>query len=268
MTKRSSLVLIVLAAAAVAPAQVVLKLNLTPGKVYRTESVTSMTMDMGQGSNAMTTTQTVGLKVVSKTAKGFKIKSTIEAVKVGGKGPMAQGGKEMEKSLKGKSFDADVDFRGRSSNLDSTGMGGPMSGMSNFSSNITGAELPAGPVKVGSTWSSALDLAKMMGTRAQGMKVGGGPIITKYTVKSISNVGGKTLVNVAISMSGKPTMSMAGGAQGQGMSFSMSITGSGSASIDAGTGLVTTSSMKMNSTTAVGGMNMKQVITTSSKLKS
>lgn len=268
MMNRISPSLLLVAAAMGANAQsVTLKLNLQAGKTYRIESTTKTSMNMGQGENGMGTTQTTALKVLAKTATGFKVKSTIEAVKATGTGMMAQSASGIESGMKGKSFDSDVDFRGRSTGKTASAMGGGMSNLSNMTTSVTGAEFPATPVKVGSTWTTSIDLAKAMGGNAQGMKIGGSPIVTKYTVKSISSVGGKTLVMVTTSVSGKPTMSMAGGGQGQAMNMAMSISGSGTATIDASTGLVTQSKMTMLNSTAVGSMNMKQTVTVSTRLK-
>jgi len=247
---------------------VTLRMNLKPGTTYRQQTKMTTAMNMGNQPMTMNMDQTMATKVSQKTAKGFKVKTTVEAIKVTGTGPMANGGKSVEDSMRGKTMESEIDLRGRTvgevKGLPGMSQMGGMAGGSG--AGISGVEFPEGPVKVGSSWTTTMDLAKMLGSQS-GMKMSGKPMTTKYTVKAIS---GQT-VTLAIAVTANYAMTMGGGsgnqASGQKMNMTIAMSGTGTTVIDTTTGLPKSTDMKMTNTTNMGTMVMKQTITVTSRMK-
>lgn len=254
---------------AIAQAPVKLRLNLGSGKTYRYNSSMTTKSSMGAQAQPMTVTMVQVVKVKSKSATGYKVGFSSENVKMQAKAgsPMAGMAKQMEESMKKASYDADIDFRGKTKTTASA-MSGMMGGNVGGSlSGFLGVEYPEGPVKVGTTWTTAIDLAKMMGGMASQMKVSGKPILVTYTVKSMGNQGGKQTVTLGIVLKGTANMSMNMGKEGGQMNSTMNMNGKGSAVCDVATGLPIATDMSSTIGINMNGMKIDQQMSVTSKLK-
>ncbi len=254
---------------AIAQAPVKLRLNLASGKTYRYNSSMTTKSSMGAQAQPMTVTMVQVVKVKSKSATGYKVGFSSENVKMQAKAgsPMAGMAKQMEEGMKKASYDADIDFKGKTK-TSASAMSGMMGGNVGGSlSGFLGVEYPEGPVKVGSTWTTAIDLAKMMGAMASQMKVTGKPILVTYTVKSMGSQGGKQTVTLGIVLKGTANMSMNMGKEGGQMNSTMTMNGKGNAICDIATGLPISTDMSSTIGINMNGMKIDQEMKVTSKLK-
>lgn len=237
-----ALVLPALLLAASAQAQTVLLRYHPPvGKTVSYTMKMSMTMATPQapGGKPMHFDQNVPmtLKVVSHTADTTTVEMT-----TGASGMM-----------KANTTRLTLDQYGTPKGAGGSGPGAAM--MSSMGQGSQGISFPKGPVKVGATWTSSIDLGKMGGGMPGGMKMNGKvPIVYRLTGLR----GGVA----TILMTAKGTMSM--NMSGKAMNISMDIRST--SDIDSATGLAKSSVTTTDTTTAIPGAGtMRQHMTMTMK---
>lgn len=264
---RNALCLLLASLSGLGYAQTTLRLNLQQGKTYTYVTETTM----AQQSSSTTQRITQAVKVTSKKGDRYKMSVSVVDAKVSAKAgtPMANQAKQIENQLKSMKFTADYGLRGNSQGAPTfSGAGSQaqqmMGGMAAMNMGFMGMEFPQAPVKVGSSWTTTMDLAKMM--KASGLPasvvVTGGPLLVKYTLKGLN---GKA-ANIAYTISGKVNMSITNPQNNQKLNMAMSMAGNGISVVDVATGLqrTNTSNTTMNMS---GPASMTQKITTKMTLK-
>jgi hypothetical protein len=126
---------------------------------------------------------------------------------------------------------------------------GPMA--KSMTTGLQGVSFPKQAVKVGDTWTSSLDMGKMISAAAKAAP-SSKPMLVTFRLAAIENQGGKRLARIAMTMKG----SMKIDASGQSVPISMSM--SGYSLIEADTGLTVGTAMTSDSTFTVMGNTMKQ----------
>lgn len=257
--------------------RVTLKLNLPTGKSMKytmTSKVVSDKPKEGGGINVDVTQQMkTTMSVLSKTAKGTKVRTKIDDAKVTApKGSMMSGraaGTAAE--LKGATFEAVYDSRGRNVPGSMAGTGGlsrNMQQMGGLNFGFLGAEYPAGAVSPGSTWSTSVDLGKIMSSGAPGMMRPGSneKIPVKYKLVKVAIQGGRSVAHLTYDMKGNVSMNMGGGgpgnaANGQSMAMKIALNMKGKLIVDVATGAPISGSSSGTTNIAVGTMmNLGQKI--------
>jgi hypothetical protein len=246
--------------AAGASAQVTLRLKLQP-KTYQY----AMTMDVDQGPiGKMKSRSTMVIAVKKKGANYLMTMSTKDIKVTAPKGsPMEAQAKQLEQASKGEKTTATYSDRGvLVGALKVTGNKAAQNMFNGMQIGFMGVEFPVGPVRVGSSWTAQMDLAKIIksmgaGQMPPGMKVSGKPLVIKYTVRSLGSQHGKRLVNVGYTLTGLMNMSMSN--QGRTTNMSMKIGGTGTSVVDVATGLQTKSTGTMSMSMSPMNMTMKMV---------
>lgn len=253
-----------------------LKLNLTPGSKFRYKTVVNTNMTgAGQPQNF---TQSITQQVVVKSmsAKGYRVKTTILDATV--TGTNAQMMKPTLQKLKGTTVEATFTKTGKTLDLTSSATGMSKAMMNSFGSmdvGFMGIMFPGRPVSVGQSWTTSLDIKKMLAQfpGAEMFKVTkGGKFPVRYTLMGIKSIGGKQIATIGTSMSGSTTLSMTmpkgKGASGrQNMNMTMDLRSNGTSQVDAGTGVLRASTSTANVNISVMGMNMQQKLVTNTKLQ-
>jgi hypothetical protein len=113
---------------------------------------------------------------------------------------------------------------------------GSMGSMS-AQAGLQGVIFPQNAVGVGSKWTATIDLGKLLGSQAQGMKiVSGGKIPVSYKLTGFKMIAGKRIAGIAASTNGKVVMSMGQG--GQSMQMTMNLKSTSAGQVDVNTGMV------------------------------
>ena len=247
---RLALVSLALFAAVGASAQSVLLRYQPPvGKTvsYTMTNAMSMTSPMSPG-KPMAFTQTIPMtvRVVSKSAAGTTVETKTGPTKMNAPAGSPMAGMANNPAMnKVNVVRMTIDPFGTPKGA--TGAG-PAAAMANSMGSVMGGGsqgvfFPAKPVKVGDTWTSAMDLGKMAPAGAAGMKMNGKiPIVYRLTALK----GGVATV----AMTAKGTMSMAFG--NKPMQIAMDIRST--ILLDAATGLTKSMSSVTDSTTTLPGM--------------
>nr|MBA3725721.1 hypothetical protein [Armatimonadota bacterium] len=260
------------AAAAIAcagTAGITLRLKPKVGGVYRYVTTTTTTGG-GQGgsqSSRQTSEQTVTVK--NKVAAGYRIHTKITDVKSSGSAPRSSD-EQMKKMLKGVTWEVDVTPTGKVSNMTTSATGQTkaiVNAMQSMDIGFMGVVYPPGPVNIGSTWTTALDLSKMFKGLPGGnmLKItSGGKFPVRYKLTGV-NAGKATL---AFSMAGKTTMSMNSPQAGQQVQkMTMDMKSTGTVKVNLANGLPTLADSVVHMDMNVMGMAMKQKILTSTKMR-
>jgi len=278
-TLRFSFALSLVAFAAAGSAQrVTLRLNLPIGKSMKysmTSKVASANPGGGPGGMNLDMTQqmTTSVGATAKTAKGLKVRTKMDQVKITApKGSMMAGqASQTAAQLKGTYFDAIYDSRARMvpGSMTGTAMGGRASQMGGMNFGFLGAEYPAGPVSAGATWSTNVDFSKIMGGAVPGMAASAGKstIPVKYKLVKVESRAGKSIAHLSYTMKGSVNMNMGGGNQkAAAMAMVISMDMKGTILVDVSTGAPISGSS--NGTTNVSinnSMNIGQKITVNFK---
>lgn len=274
---RFSLAFTVVCASAFSYGQkVTLRLNLPVGKAMKysmTNKMVSANPGASGGMNMdMTQQMSTTISAISKTAKGQKVRTRMDDVKITApKGSMmGNQASQTAAQLKGTSYEAIYDSRGRmvAGSMTGTGAAGrnarQMGGM-NF--GFLGAEFPAGPVSPGATWSTSVDFAKIMGEAVPGMATaaGGSKIPIKYKLVKVEKRGAKSVAHLNYTMIGSVNMNMGGGNQeAPAMAMKISMNMKGLILVDVSTGAPISGNSSGTTNVSIGGtMNIGQKITVS-----
>ncbi len=237
--------LILIASLVTAKAGVTLNFHPKVGSTYKYQNTVVQ-------SNPMMGNQNVS-SVASMNVKGFTggyytIVMTTSNVKItGGRG----NSDDMRKLMEGKSMTMSIDKYG-APKLDTSKMSGGMQQMMNGLGG-QGASLvyPKKALNVGDTWSNTIDLGSAINAAVKSQK--GAPSGMKSSGKLTMNyklvsVNGST-ATISCQLKGSMNMNMGSGKtapKGQPSSLDMTMTGSGQYSVERSTGMLTTSTMKMN----------------------
>jgi len=173
--------------------------------------------------------------------------------------PAAAGAEAGAKMMKGKSVQMTINdlyepqgAKGMPMGLDSMFQGGGQ--------NVV---FPVKPVHIGDSWSSELDLGKMLGGMFGGKSSSltvKGKIPLQFKLLKISGAGPKSTALVGIVMKGNVTMQM-------GQSVDIAMDGAGTFLIDIASGMTIGSDMKMTTHMGAQGTSMAQKMSMSLKLK-
>lgn len=201
--------------------------------------------------------------------------STIEILQAGPKGFTAKTSTVMNSNsgMTPPSTTVSYDLLGKpTSNSPMGGMGGLAE-----SAGFMGIVFPSGPVKVGSTWTVKVDVAKSLGATGMGsmMKFKKSSIVpVNYKITGITNRGSKKVATVSVSAIADLDMEMTpppnstkGAAAQQPMSMQMAMNVSGQAVIDTATGILQQQDTTGTMTIAVMGRKQTVPLKTSTKLK-
>lgn len=213
-----------------AAGSVTLRFHPKVGTTYRYGADMSMKMDMGGAGKAPPMPNgfkvDASYKIISSSGGKYKVLVSSGLAK-GQPAPMGASAGAQEATVT-------VDELGKTS-------GGAVKGMlsQTLASGIQGISFPKGPVAVGAKWTQDADVSAMAGQMTQmGMKPSG-RVVSTYVVKAIRKVGGTTLVDLTADVAGTITLT------GQ-MTMKMNQSGKGIVTIDAGTGMVQTQIMDLN----------------------
>lgn len=276
----SCLCLATLVGATAWPQAITLRLNPPAGKKAVYSATTAIQMKAGANSAGpmnMDSTQriTMTLEVLSKSAKGFKVRTTISDVSVTApKGSMMEGmAKAIEDTTRGFTVTGLYDPLGN--NVGKLEMGGkaaanPLaSSMSNMGAGFLGVVFPSGPVSPGSTWKSSIDMKDMMGAASAGAAAlsKGGQIPISYKLLKVEKRGGKTLAHILYSMKGSAEMGAPSGAKSAATKVTLVIDAQGTVVVDVATGFPESSAAKGRNTIRANGMDVVQTMDISMKLK-
>lgn len=222
------------------------------GPATKGQAAQGMNMDMDQK-----VVQT--MSVVSTSAKGVTIKTSIDDVRATAPaGSMMAGQVSNMQQMKGTSFEGTYDARGRSvGKLTASGVTPQVSQMMNRYSGfgVMGFEYPAGPVHVGSKWSSKIDFAQLMGGMMPGMIQPGkaSTVPMNFRIVRFERRGSRTLAHIGYTMKGKMDFSM-NAQQGKPMKLDLDTDAKGTIVVDSATGLPVEGSSTSVSNIAVGTM--------------
>ncbi len=145
-----------------------------------------------------------------------KVRSTITnpSVSSGGNPLFAGSAQAMEDRLKGESFEAIYDERGKVT-LPKEAMSldpgkSLATSLARSEVGFQGFEYPALPVKVGSTWTSSLDLTSALGPLAGEVDASMAKIPVTYKVTSIFDEGGKRYASIESAIVGNVSIPLKG----------------------------------------------------------
>lgn len=242
----------ILAAVAWAQSSVTLRLKPPVGSKYQYKVTMTTNSGMGnQGNMSMNGTFTQWMTVKGKDSKGTKIETKVTNAKF--TGPAGMNGDQIAQSMNNQVITATYSALGAYVSGDmQSGTPGAMAAQA----GAQGVIFPSQAVKVGSTWSSTVDIGKLMAANGAGnMKVvSGGKIPVNFKLTGMKTIAGKPIVGVSSTMNG--TVVLAVGEQQ--MSLALKATGSGQ--VDVGTGMVRTWDTNANVGTTVGQMKINQTI--------
>jgi hypothetical protein len=220
-------------------------------------------------------TMEMAVSILSKSAKGTKVRTKITGVKVKAPAgsPMANRSKAMQDQLKGLTSELVYDARARmvgTASASDPRMAQVMGRMGSMGAGFLGVEFPAGPVGPGSKWNSSIDIGKLMGAAMPGMMkpTRGGKVNIVYTLQKLEKKGGKNLARVAMTMNGSVDLDINMGAQGsQPMKMSMSLSMKGTILVDTKTGMPTSGESKGTIGVKMPQGSMDQNLTSTFKMK-
>jgi hypothetical protein len=223
--------------------------------------VMKMKQDLpGMGDSSFSVTTDVDMTAVSRKGSQTTVQSKVKSVKVTvpPKGPMSAMKESMEKSLKGMTTSATMssDFKV----IGGSAAGGPaaMQGM-NGMSGMPSLNVPAHPLRVGETWSSVMDMGKLMGSGTRGMRMTG-KLPLKFRLKVVRGSGASAVAVVEMSMAGTTTMTS--GAN----KVNTHLNTKGTVSIDVATGMTREVASTSDTTTDFGGRKFTQHISQTMRL--
>ncbi len=226
-------------------------------KTLKYRMVMDMKQDMGASGNFGSKTQ-MDMELTATSRKGdvttLLTKITDAKVTTPPGSPMAGMSSQMEKSMKGKSYTSSIDSHFKPLTIGGSevaGMSGQ--GMADAMHSFT---FPSRPVKVGQTWTSKMDMGKMMASVAKGMKVTSNVPIVCRLVSVQGNLA-------TISMTMKGAMNMDMGAQ----KFTTDLDSKGSMVVELGSGVVRSEQNVMDSTSNIGTTKFKQHMVQTMKLR-
>ena len=222
------------------------------GSTYKYTMTQGSKSQMGNSGFSCTMAQ----KVLSGTGGVYKIQSTTSNVK----SDAAAGGDGMKKLMEGKSTLMTIDKYGTVT-FDPKGAGGAASQMmGGFNGQSIGMAFPKKPVKVGDTWTSSLDMGKMMNSMMKG-QTGKAKVSTTGMMNmkfKLVKVDGSS-ASISCTVSGNMNMDMTGPGQGgapQAMKMSTTISGTANYSVDRATGMPINSTTNMTMNMSFGGQKM------------
>lgn len=219
---------------------------------YRYRMVTDLQQTVpGVGAMPMKTTTEMTMTAVSRSGDKTTVATEVIKAKVDvpANSPMAAQKSQTEQRMKG--------VKGRmvmGSDFKIVGGKAGMPGMSMGMSGMPSMSFPNHPVRVGETWKSNLDLAKMMGGGMMGMKMNGN-IPINFRLVSVTGSGASRVARIEMKMKG--VMNMSGGA----MNMSTNLNSTSLLDMEVATGMTRNMKMVMDSTINVGKQNMKQHMT-------
>jgi hypothetical protein len=254
-----ALSLVAVATAACSQEPVTLRYNPTPGRLYHYSAEFSIGSS-GPVSVGMKILMVLGMRINEVTDQSIKLQQTVEYIRAASKQPGSNQDRMVAQAKKVK-IQAVVDRQGNGVSTTAGGNGSmsAFAGMLNgFASSAIGIVLPKDPVKVGSTWTYNVDLAKMLGAQAQQMKFKAEkPLTVTYVLKGFAEQSGRKVALVDWTLQGNLLMDMSGMAGGGGAANiqpRLSFDGSGHASVDLPTGLNLTSQMDISIAITVTGL--------------
>jgi hypothetical protein len=265
---RSAAMFVVLGSALAAQAQkVTLRYNPAVGKTYVFSTTTTMKQTMPQGASNMKQSMTTTMKVLKKAGDKVTIQTTVSGAKVTATGQGAEMASGIEKQLNSTKSTTVIDSRGRPADIKATGPQAMQSALSGMAGGLGSMNsFPEGPVGVGSTWTSTIDFQKMMKGMLQGMKMSGGKIPVKMTLKRFETAGGKRLAVIDVVLNGNFSLNPpAGNASAMGP-VTTTLRTNATMKVDVATGVPVEVQSKGGGTTSIGKMKLVQDITTSMKL--
>ncbi len=259
--KRLSLLLLVSFVATLGAAQTV-NLRLIPkqGKTYVYNATTDQTQT-GPGGTAMTKqTMSSSYKVVSVNATSTRFNGLISNVKVSGANAA-----QVQKSLSAMGnvgFVGIYDRRGRAMSLTpttSSAAGKAMvNALSSMGAGFLGVEFAPGAVKIGSRWNSKIDVSKMLGQLAPGLKTNASSIPVTYVLQSLK--GNRAQIGYTINGTMAFTMKQ------NNMPIKMKTVSTGTVVVDTSTGMPITNYASGRNDIAYGTLRMTQTMKISMKL--
>jgi hypothetical protein len=251
--------------------KVTLRLNPPAGRTYVYRATTKSENKTAGMDMSMDQTYTMSMKVLSNKGGKVTFQSKVSDIKIKTppNSPMAGSAEQIKKMMEGMAATSTVDSRYRMVSMKNSstnpmvqgmaqGISGAMSGMTTF---------PEGPVGVGSSWTSKLDMGKMMsGQMMPGGKVTSNIPIT-LTVLRFTTVAGKKCVELSMKMGGTMHMTMGGQGGGKPMQIETKMSGKGTMLMDLATGMFLRMNSTSTSTTLFGSQSMNSTQTMSMALK-
>lgn len=239
--------------------QVILKFHPAIGKTYRFTMAMDMTMTMamGQGKSnppmKISTIVDMDMKAVSRSG----VMTTMET-KIGGAkatapagSPLANATKQMEQQMSGKTIRSQID-----SHYNTLSVKG--SGMDQMFNNMP-MHFPQHPVKVGDTWTTSLNMGKMLGGLTGGMFKGDLPIT--FRLQRIGTGPTGPVANIQMKMDGTPIVNT--GRQ----SMTMHMKADGVMTVEIASGMTIGQNTVISVDMSSDQMKMSQRLTESLKLK-
>jgi hypothetical protein len=274
---RSVLLCSIIAGSTIASAQSVsLKFKPPVGKKYVYMTSMSMTGGGMAGMNMnMKETGVTTFKILSRAGDltSLSIATSNVKITVPEGSPMKAGIPNMEKQAN-VTTTMKVNSLGKASSVSVKGGADQMMQLAGDLMGTGGAFLnyPQAPVKPGSTWTSTLDLGKILGKRMPMMKISGGLLTLKMKLDKFVTSGGKRLAQVSMKGSGKASMSMNQGSGPAGktptMTMTIGVTMDSVTMIDIATGMAVSVTSNSSNKMSMGGQgSMTQSVKSSMKLK-
>lgn len=246
---------------AAAQDSVLLRLNLTAGKVYRYQTKTTMTQSGGPMSADIAQTIENAMTIERKIGADYLIANKILKASSSSKNKtMADMIQKQSKQLVGMVVRITYDARGNSKSAKVDGGNSQSSQMvkAMTASNIgmNGIIFPEKAVRVGDTWKHTLDWNKLLGSLTSGMGFSmkfDKPLVINYKLTSVDRTAGKAGVLCTIKGDTKATINGSGQSQQFGLSMDMKAT----MSLDLKSGMILSSQTKSNLGFSMGGGSMK-----------
>jgi hypothetical protein len=245
-----------------------LRFNFDKGAKYVYDTVTQMKMSQLGTNFVLTQNMALSVQILDKDDKGFRAKTTIEAVKMdAGNSAQSAALANQATSMKGTSIDVSYDPLGNTRDVSVTSggaapqsMGGATGGMSfGFQCLVC----PDKPVDIGSTWASSMDIGKMMGQLGMGASANQHTAMPiKYKLAGIDIVGGKPVARIELAIDTPIEFSV----MGQDLSGDVTMRGRIHVGIEKGEVLDWTLNGDVN--LSVAGHEITQHLSVSSKLRS
>jgi hypothetical protein len=252
--------------ASTAQAPVMLRFAPPLGASVRYQLVNSLDQNVpGRGTSKVVSTVPMTLKFVSRSGTRTTLESTNGQMKVdvsGQSGP-GRGKEQLEAAGSGTKFKIVMEATGALVSSQRIGKAGNpgQAGAQGFAASTQALAFPNRAVRVGETWKSTFDVAKVMaaaGTTMPGMTISGKmPITTKLV--AVKKLNGKTLANLRFSMAGTMNIAM------QGQKIATQMNNKGESWVEVGTGVLQELRVTGTSTTSFGGASMVQKVATTMK---
>ncbi len=244
---------------AAAQSQVTLRYQPPIGKTYRYRMSVGMTMAKSSATPAMgmTTSVDVDTKALSRTGDVTTVETRTSHAKVTGAPgtPMSAASTAAAQRMSGLVVQSKFD---RLCHV--LGMSKTATGLDAMTGGLQTVAFPSPPLKIGDSWSSDMEMAKLigavLGSKLPGAKASGRVPIT-YRLVSLVHLGGEVVANIHVGIKGDVTINV------QGQVIKMHLEGGGVRMIYLSSGATASSAITMANTTSAAGISMVQHMTQS-----